>query len=264
MHAHTDTVQKVKDASENIGSELPYGTEKDKTCAAYVLGKATRIAAVTLRVFENREGIADPIRSQLEETAIGLVRAAVRVRTESLACVMGALELAAVLECVARAGRVGEHTVNTLLGEIESLASFVRAVPWGERTLDPSLFALHTPDLTREHPSASSRSQRQETDIVAYREGAKQPHSDRGLTDTKKDTTVEYKGRIDRAVAAQKDRRASILGILQRKDKISVRDVVDVIKDCSEKTLQRELLALVAQGVLVKEGERRWSVYRLA
>jgi hypothetical protein len=42
-----------------------------------------------------------------------------------------------------------------------------------------------------------------------------------------------------------------------------VKDVSAVVKDCSEKTLQRELLALVAQGVLKKEGERRWSSYVL-
>lgn len=61
----------------------------------------------------------------------------------------------------------------------------------------------------------------------------------------------------------QKDRRAIILGLLQKKDKVTVKDVSNVIKDVSDKTLQRELLALVAQGVLKKEGERRWSTYSL-
>lgn len=62
----------------------------------------------------------------------------------------------------------------------------------------------------------------------------------------------------------QRDRRATILAVLQKKDRINVKDVAQVITDCSEKTLQRELLGLVAQGVLKKEGERRWSTYSLA
>ena len=62
----------------------------------------------------------------------------------------------------------------------------------------------------------------------------------------------------------QRDRRATILAVLQKKDRINVKDVAEVITDCSEKTLQRELLSLVAQGVLKKEGERRWSTYTLA
>ena len=35
------------------------------------------------------------------------------------------------------------------------------------------------------------------------------------------------------------------------------------VKDCSEKTIQRQLLDLVKEGVLKKDGERRWSRYSL-
>ncbi|MFA6094486.1 MAG: hypothetical protein WC757_01195 [Candidatus Paceibacterota bacterium] len=56
----------------------------------------------------------------------------------------------------------------------------------------------------------------------------------------------------------------AILALVTRKSKVSVKDIADVVKGCSEKTLQRELLALVAEGVLKKEGERRWSTYSLA
>ena len=59
------------------------------------------------------------------------------------------------------------------------------------------------------------------------------------------------------------ERRQIILNLLDNKEKVGVKDVVDVIRDCSEKTIQRELLSLVKQGVLKKEGERRWSVYSL-
>lgn len=59
-------------------------------------------------------------------------------------------------------------------------------------------------------------------------------------------------------------RSQAILMVVKAKGVVSIRDVASVITDCSEKTLQRELLALVEQGVLKKEGERRWSTYRLA
>jgi DNA-binding transcriptional ArsR family regulator len=61
----------------------------------------------------------------------------------------------------------------------------------------------------------------------------------------------------------KKNRRAQILGILQEKDEVTVKDIAAVITDCSEKTLQRELVALTQQGVLKKYGERRWSRYTL-
>lgn len=61
----------------------------------------------------------------------------------------------------------------------------------------------------------------------------------------------------------KKDRKVAILTYLQTHDDVSVKALTTVIKDCSEKTLQRELLALVAQGVLKKKGERRWSTYSI-
>jgi DNA-binding transcriptional ArsR family regulator len=59
-------------------------------------------------------------------------------------------------------------------------------------------------------------------------------------------------------------RKEAILKILKEKSgPLMIKDFSYVIKDCSEKTIQRELLSLVANGVLHKEGERRWSRYSL-
>jgi len=43
-----------------------------------------------------------------------------------------------------------------------------------------------------------------------------------------------------------------------------IKDITSLIGDYSEKTVQRDLVALVKAGVLKKEGERRWSKYMLA
>ncbi len=60
------------------------------------------------------------------------------------------------------------------------------------------------------------------------------------------------------------DRRQKILDIVKQKGVCSIKDFSYVITDFSEKTLQRELGSLVAEGVLKKEGEKRWSTYSLA
>ena len=59
-------------------------------------------------------------------------------------------------------------------------------------------------------------------------------------------------------------RRNDVLNVIKSKGRASIKDVVSLLKDISEKTVQRELLALVKEGVLVKEGEKRWSTYRVA
>ena len=59
-------------------------------------------------------------------------------------------------------------------------------------------------------------------------------------------------------------REAIIVKYLDDKNNLTVKDFSRVIKGCSEKTIQRELLRLVGNGVLKKVGERRWSRYSLA
>ncbi len=55
-----------------------------------------------------------------------------------------------------------------------------------------------------------------------------------------------------------------IITLLKRKKEIMIKDVSSFIEDCSEKTIQRELLSMVAAGILRKIGEKRWSRYTLA
>ncbi|MEK7227338.1 MAG: hypothetical protein AAB641_00380 [Patescibacteria group bacterium] len=59
-------------------------------------------------------------------------------------------------------------------------------------------------------------------------------------------------------------RQSTIIGLLKRKKEIMIKDVSPLISGCSEKTIQRELLAMVAAGILRKIGEKRWSRYSLA
>ena len=55
-----------------------------------------------------------------------------------------------------------------------------------------------------------------------------------------------------------------ILNLLKKKKEITIKDVAQVIKGCSEKTLQRELNSFISMGVLKRSGVRRWSKYSLA
>lgn len=67
------------------------------------------------------------------------------------------------------------------------------------------------------------------------------------------------------AVSVKKNSRQSvIISLLKRKKEIMIKDVSPLISGCSEKTIQRELLAMVQAGILRKTGEKRWSRYSLA
>ena len=67
------------------------------------------------------------------------------------------------------------------------------------------------------------------------------------------------------AISVKKNSRQSIIiGLLKRKKEIMIKDVSPLINGCSEKTIQRELSAMVHTGVLRRVGEKRWSRYSLA
>ncbi|MDB5244796.1 MAG: seg [Parcubacteria group bacterium] len=78
--------------------------------------------------------------------------------------------------------------------------------------------------------------------------------------------SVQSKGQLkDKVETPQiKDRQEAVIAVIRQKRRASIKDISTVIRNVSEKTIQRELMALVASGTILKEGERRWSTYSLA
>ncbi|MCB9811646.1 hypothetical protein H6783_01920 [Candidatus Nomurabacteria bacterium] len=59
------------------------------------------------------------------------------------------------------------------------------------------------------------------------------------------------------------DRRERIKTVLEAKGQANIKDIAAIITDCSEKTIQRELNAMIEDNVVKRHGERRWSTYSL-
>ena len=60
------------------------------------------------------------------------------------------------------------------------------------------------------------------------------------------------------------NRQNTILEIIKKRKELTIKDLSQVIRDCSEKTIQRELNSFISSGVLKRAGVRRWSRYSLA
>lgn len=67
----------------------------------------------------------------------------------------------------------------------------------------------------------------------------------------------------DSSAFKSNNRQNIILGLLKKKKELTIKDITGIIKDVSEKTIQRELISLISAGILIKTGERRWSKYSL-
>jgi hypothetical protein len=60
------------------------------------------------------------------------------------------------------------------------------------------------------------------------------------------------------------NRQALIISVLRKRSNLTIKDIADNVKDCSEKTIQRELNSLIETGLIKRDGERRWSRYSLS
>lgn len=59
------------------------------------------------------------------------------------------------------------------------------------------------------------------------------------------------------------NRQNIIINMLRKKKELTINDIAETITDCSEKTIQRELISLIKAGLVQRVGQRRWSKYML-
>lgn len=62
---------------------------------------------------------------------------------------------------------------------------------------------------------------------------------------------------------AREQRVERLKAILDKGQKMTIKDISKKITDCSEKTIQRDLSFMLEKGLLEKEGKRRWSKYKI-
>lgn len=68
---------------------------------------------------------------------------------------------------------------------------------------------------------------------------------------------------------SKKERHDTIISIIKDKNTkdgeegVSIKDIANQFKDCSEKTIQRDLNSLITKNLIKKTGSKRWSRYKV-
>ncbi len=258
----------------------------------FIYKKAERIASA-LYLVSTLMSDNEPMRRQLRETAVAPISRILSLMNSALskpetvsAAAVDFLKLSSLLDMSKTAGLISEMNFTVLKKEIENLLETISfryfskndrevkkffldkeffAVPINQ--LDPSIVPEQTADASRGKQSLYTLS-----DVHHLRGGLKgqnikgqnisRESAANSISSPHKSQTQYTKNtKIDkRQSSARED---VILKLLRERNNLTIRDFSSVIKDCSEKTIQRELLRMVSSGVLKKEGERRWSHYSL-
>ena len=124
-----------------------------------------------------------------------------------------------------------------------------------------------TADSTRRNDGEKNRETQVEKDTFTVKSKTNNSSQERSQRTLSKGHYSEIKAekKSSEHKKGSKDlRHENILKILKQKKDAKIGDITSLITDCGSKTIQRDLNELVKKELVIKEGERRWSVYNLA
>ncbi len=209
----------------------------------FLVRKTERLASA-LYVITGFMPADEPLRTRLRTCALALISQSSNPDELSHSgpgkFINHCAEIGTILETAQSGGLVSHMNAKLICNEYAALANFARD----------------------HHTEIVERGNHIETAAIPEPQGlpVSQRHLKKSLLELqkiKKTSNSQSKGQ-------QSDRKTAILKLFDNKDSISIKDAVVEIEGCSEKTIQRDLLSLVRDGVLTKKGERRWSTYQRA
>lgn len=254
----TQSFHKPFSSADSFSIDMQKKTEKIST-ALYMVTS----------VLDNSE----PMRLELRSLAIRLVKDAstisVKGHTESI--VLERLEstlreLLAMTEIATSAGLISDMNGMILNREFKVLKQKIYDKEESSFILPESLFTITDENISNQNPHA----------LMDKRQGILSDTRNLSLgTNTNsfssQNTSQKFQPKSKINIPKNKDnekiardaRRNNILKIIKDKKEVTIKDIVMSVSEYSEKTIQRELSALVSVGVLKKIGEKRWSKYSL-
>ncbi len=164
------------------------------------------------------------------------------------------------------------HTAHMTHVDLSSDEHFLNRIPEesdkkeGEENIQNASFFQEGRDTTLEQDESKVESP-YKRQIVS-----KSPSPIKGMSDyvlPKINQGRTSKGHISTSALSSNDvkqkRHEAIVKLLKeaKGEGVSIKDIAQSISGCSEKTVQRDLIALMKLDVLYKKGERRWSRYFL-
>lgn len=214
----------------------------------YVYKKAERLAkAIHLVAPAFRASPA--LRDRIDRVAVGLVDAAVLPPASAKdALSRELLALSSVLSIARIGGLLSTMNADLIAREAQLLLQEVAGYE------EPRLFLENAPtlaELTRSSTKISGAAARHRDH--SREAGNEVPHTSIG----------QLKGHIKDS-RNKTSRQSAILSVLATKGPSYIKDISLVVREVSEKTIQRELALLVEEGTVERSGERRWTTYALA
>jgi hypothetical protein len=230
----------------------------------YIYRKSERIAKA-IQLITPAFGSSSPLRNRLDSIAVGLIDSAILPPSSAReALSRELLALSSILSVARTGGLLSDMNAELISREahqlLQEIASYEEPRLFLEESLSLAELAKRVPDMRetrdprfveRKEHASSPRTSSNDPDTAVQATDSK-GHSKRHLSDTVPPAPQkpEYT-----------ERQEAIISILRSKGPSYIKDISTMIRDVSEKTIQRELQTLFMDKVIQRRGERRWTQY---
>lgn len=234
------------DIDNNLYKDLLNNSYLKDADILYIFKKTERLVTAIYMVTDqllDEEALKRNIRESITELLIDVTKIGyLKYIKKSFNIPVSFYKTVGLLDSLHLVGLIGKNNFEVLRTELNNLAkeinNYINDVSESDKAVRDMAFV--------------------KKDIIKDKKTYKRHTQPRNVLETFKETKPEIP-KSD----SMNDRKDQIINLIKEKGEISVKDVAFKLQNFSEKTLQRDLLQLVKEGVLKKEGERRWSRYSL-
>lgn len=256
------------------------------------INKKTKKLTTALYMVTSFLSDSEPLKWKLRERSVSLFSGVSNVRNKSVSEVDNVFagysvlvdEIVSLLEVAAVSKLISEMNFLILKKEYNTLKDIIDSNEYTEEKSGRFMFAdkffeedgvlpqLKEKDsgidvddnvyMEKESTGLFSKTDKQKKSLMDKRHNFDKGQSQQMKTVKDNHTTV---GKNQKPANTKMNRRDTIVRLFKnRKGKeFTIKDITHEVSGCSEKTIQRELISLVAEGVIKKRGERRWSRYSI-
>lgn len=163
--------------------------------------------------------------------------------------------LLSILSVLSNSGSVSSGNIKIISQEIEKIISHIESLI---NVKDPNLEEY--PELTDKIKNLLSGSIEKPLAIEKNSNFIKDIY--KGHLDVKGHN--QYLKKTSASIFIKTARKNSILNIIKDKKVITLKDIEVAFPDVSNKTVQREIMSLIKEGLIKQEGKKRWTKYVIA
>ncbi|MFA6463593.1 MAG: hypothetical protein WCV55_01150 [Candidatus Paceibacterota bacterium] len=227
----------------------------------YIFKKTNKLSIASYLLTEHIKDI-EPLKWSIRKTAVQMVEGVMSFKGLNKTEVSSLLlSLRSYFETAVSVKLISKNNSEILISEIDKLAQEIGSFnpsKGAEKELGQNFFSVERPVLI----PAQDLLENLKKEIAVSNKNSESV--DKGHQTFKGQTQAVKSKPFRNEEEDKRQRRHKILSIIKHKKEVTIKDISSSIKECSEKTIQRELNSLLFEKVIKKVGERRWSKYLLS